>query len=354
MTIDKKKRFLIDSAFIALVAVLLYFLFKFATIYLLPFLIGLILAVLVQKPAKFLADKVKIKKGISSVILVIVLYLLVITIFSALCFGIYKKIFDLVSLLSNNISSWVSVFDDISGRFSNILNELPAEISNAVKTLPETLLSKLTEFATTFLSGTATLIAKNIPNLIITIIVTIVASCYLAKDYDRITVFLRSHLTGRINAILCDTKEIFFTSILKLLKSYFLLMFITFAELSIGLLIIGVKNPILLAGVIAFVDLLPVLGTGAVVIPWAVVALISGNLWLGIGLAVLYLIITIVRNFLEPKIIGDLVGLHPLVTLVCMFVGLRLFGILGMFGVPIAVIILAGLQRRGTINIFSK
>ncbi len=354
LTVEKKRKFLIDTAFIVLVGIILYFLFKFCTIYLLPFLIGLLLAVLVQRPANFISKKTKISKGLLSVFLVIVLYLVTISIISAICVLIYQKASDLVSTLPQYISVIGGTVSDLSAKFANILNDLPEEIVSAVNALPETVISGLTEFVTSFLSSSATAVAKNAPSLLITVIVTVVASCYLAKDYDGIMKYVHARISERANRIITDTKDIFFSSILKMLKSYFLLMMITFAELSIGLLIIGIKNPVTVAAIIAFVDLLPVLGTGAVVIPWAIISLITGNIWRGIGLALLYLVITIVRNFLEPKIIGDQVGLYPLLTLLSMFVGLRLFGILGMFAFPITIIVLAGLQNRGTIKLFGK
>ena len=354
MTVDKKRKFLIDTAFVVLIGAVLYFLFKFCTLYLLPFLIGLLLAVIVQRPAKYISGKTKLSKRVLSVVLVVVLYLITISLVSAICVFIYQKASDFVSALPQYIGVIGNTVSDLSTKFSNILNDLPAEIVTAVNTFPETIISRLTEFVTSFLSSSATAVAKNAPSLLITVIVTVVASCYLAKDYDSIMTFVHSNISERASKIIRDIKDIFFKSVLKLLKSYFLLMMITFAELSVGLLIIGIKNPVTVAAIIAFVDLLPVLGTGAVVIPWAIISLVTGNVWRGIGLALLYLVITVVRNFLEPKIIGDQVGLYPLITLLALFVGLRLFGILGMFAFPIAIIIIVGLHKRGTINFFSK
>ena len=92
---------------------------------------------------------------------------------------------------------------------------------------------------------------------------------------------------------------------------------------------------------------MPVLGTGTILIPWGVVNLLLGNFPLGIGLLVLYAIITIVRQTLEPRVVGNQIGLYPLVTLMCMFVGSYLFGIVGLFGVPIAVTIMVQLHRSG-------
>ena len=136
-----------------------------------------------------------------------------------------------------------------------------------------------------------------------------------------------------------------------MLKGYILLMLITFTELTIGLLLIGQSNAILLAAIICVIDILPVLGTGAVVIPWALISLFTGNILEAIGLILMYIVITIIRNFLEPKVIGNQVGLHPLITLLSMFCGLRLLGFVGLFGFPLTLIVLNDLYKRGKLNL---
>ena len=136
-----------------------------------------------------------------------------------------------------------------------------------------------------------------------------------------------------------------------MLKGYLALMFLTFIELSVGLLILGQSNAVLLAAIISVIDILPVLGTGAIVIPWAVISLFTGNIWKAIGLILLYIVITVIRNFSEPKIIGKQVGLHPLLTLLSMFCGLKLLGILGLFLCPLTLIIINDLYKRQKINL---
>ncbi len=352
MTIERKKRFLIDAAFIAVVAVLVYLVLKFSLRYFLPFVIGLVIAVIVQKPARYISHAFRIKKGIVSVILVVVMYLFTLSLITLLCVLIYNLASSFIGNISSYMDNAKELLGDINARFSEILDKLPPEVVSAVNKLPETILTKLSTVATNFLSSSVTTIATNLPTLLITVIVTVVASCYLAKDYDRVMGFVHKHTSEKVNRVIADTKEIFFKSILKIVKSYALLMLLTFTELTIGFLIIGVNNPIMLAAIIAVVDVLPVLGTGAILIPWGIFSLVNGNIWLAVGLLLLYLAITVIRNFIEPKIIGDQVGLYPLLTLVAMFVGLRFAGLLGMLGFPIIIIIISGLQKRGSINLF--
>ena len=144
-----------------------------------------------------------------------------------------------------------------------------------------------------------------------------------------------------------ESKTILIEKALKIVKGYLILMVINFAEISLGLLLFGVKNAVVIAIGIAMLDVLPILGTGTVLIPWSLISLINGNYGLALGLIVLYIITVIVRNLIEPKIIGGQVGLHPLITLVSIFIGLRLFGFFGMICLPLAIIIIFSLYKGG-------
>ncbi len=123
-------------------------------------------------------------------------------------------------------------------------------------------------------------------------------------------------------------------------------------ELALGLTIIGVPYSVLVALCIAIFDILPVLGTGGIMIPWAVITFVLGDYGMAIKLLMVYVIITVVRNILEPKIVGGQLGLHPIVTLASMFAGVQLLGVVGLFGFPILLSLLRYLNDTGTIHIF--
>lgn len=128
-------------------------------------------------------------------------------------------------------------------------------------------------------------------------------------------------------------------------------MTITFAELSLGLTVIGVKNYILIAFLISAFDILPVLGTGGIMIPWMAAAAPTGKYSLSLGLLIVYLIITVVRNIIEPQIVGSQIRLHPAVTLASMFAGVQQLGVVGLFGFPIGLSLIRHLNDNGTIYI---
>ena len=123
----------------------------------------------------------------------------------------------------------------------------------------------------------------------------------------------------------------------------------TFAEIAIGLLIIGFDNAAVIALLIAVFDILPIVGSGIVLAPWAVIKLLQGKIGMGIGLAILWAVVIVVRQIAEPKIVGKQVGLHPLATMLCLWVGLKLGGGIGMFALPISLLIILELKAEGLI-----
>ena len=161
-----------------------------------------------------------------------------------------------------------------------------------------------------------------------------------------------SQFPERGRALLLHIREYLVGTLLICIRSYALIMSITFLELSIGLTLIGVEHSIPTALCIALFDILPVLGTGGIMIPWTVISLLQGRYALGVGLAVVYLAVTVIRNILEPKIVGGQLGLHPVVTLAGMFIGAQLFGIIGLFGVPITLSLLCNLNQSGDLRLF--
>jgi predicted PurR-regulated permease PerM len=140
----------------------------------------------------------------------------------------------------------------------------------------------------------------------------------------------------------------------KFIRAYSAIISITFLELSIGFWILGIPNPFLFGVLIAIVDVMPILGTGAILLPWAIISLVIGNTKIGVGLLLLYVLITAVRQTIEPKIVGQQIGLHPILTLILMYVGAQLMGVLGLLILPIIATILVKMNEDGTIHLFKK
>lgn len=354
MNTEARRKFLIDFAFFAVIAGIIYVVFEFLSVYLLPFVIGIAVSFLVQRPVRAIHKKTRVSKGMITVIFVIFTYFAILAAVGLVGFLLYRWLSDLARLLPGILPTISETISEMNASLTQVLKDMPETVVTFLNGVPEKLIGGITTGITSLLSSAAKGAATGAPALLVSVIVTVVASCYIAKDYDVIICFAHRHVPKKAWDILIDIKELFVQNIFKILKGYLLLMLITFVELAIGLWITGQSNFIMLAAIICVVDILPVLGTGTVLIPWAVVSLISGNIWNSVGLLVLYAVITVIRNFLEPKIIGQQVGLHPLITLLSMFCGYKLIGFMGLFLFPLTLIILNDLYKHGKIKLFKE
>jgi len=198
----------------------------------------------------------------------------------------------------------------------------------------------------------ATRLISNFPLYLISVIFTIVLSVFISLEYDNITAFFRKQLPDKFNETF-EEARIFVTGTLwKMIKSYMIIMIITFLEILIGLSILSVNYALPIAAIIAFLDIMPVIGTGGVLIPWAIFELIIKNYLLGFGLLGLYVAVTVIRNIIEPRIVGHQIGLHPIITITAMYAGLRLFSVAGIIIGPVVAITVKYLNDEGKIKLF--
>lgn len=327
-----KKRFIINFFYIAIIGGLSIIICRFLLFRMFPFLLSLMVAALSQKPAIFLSTKTGIKKPICAMVLSAGIY---IGVGAVLVFLIYRLILSSVGLidyLPHIFSSLGNFTQKIEGWFSGYL---PNEYNISLSGILENFMRALTDFLTDIIKKAVTAT----PSFLLSSIVALVAACYISKDYDGLTRFAKSLCSKGFYDRFIRIKAILTKSVLRIVKGYFILMIITFAELAIGFTVLKIKNAYLLALIIALIDFLPVLGTGAVMVPWAIYSAVSGRTGLAVGLAVLYIVLTIVRNFAEPKIVSQQIGINPLFTLFSMYLGLKLFGGAGLVIFPVILIV---------------
>jgi sporulation integral membrane protein YtvI len=155
----------------------------------------------------------------------------------------------------------------------------------------------------------------------------------------------------RVSRFLSEFKNQLMLTCANYLKAYLFLMLLSFTQLYLGLTVLRVNYAFSVALFIAVVDILPVLGMGVIVIPWALWCFLTGNLPLGGGLMLLYGLMSIVRQIAEPKVVGNFIGLHPLASLLSVCVGLRFLGVGGMFALPMLVIVLKNMIKSGHLRL---
>lgn len=352
MNLGKQKAFLTSFAYVAVILLLIFIGLKYMLPILMPFVIGLVVAAILRKMIDFITSKLKINRTIVSIVLLLTFYsiLVVVLIFAG------AKIFSFIkdSVLKVPRLYQTTIEPALNGITIDVLNRFPEvemyleDIFNAMN---DTIFSFLTNMSTT-LFGMVTNFASQIPAILIKLIFTIVATFFFTIDYHRIVGFVLRQLSEDKKKMLVSIIDNVVSTLGKFIRAYATLITITFVELSLGFLILKVPNPFLIAGLVAFIDILPILGTGAVLLPWSVIAFILGNTPIGIGMLVLYVIITIVRQALEPRVVGQQIGLHPIVTLLCIFIGAQTFGVVGLLLLPVTATLLKKLNDEGTIHLF--
>lgn len=190
-------------------------------------------------------------------------------------------------------------------------------------------------------------VAKEIPNIFINVIFTILSAYFFVADRDRIYSWADRVIPEFIKERWGWAKKLISNAIGGYFKAQFKIMCVIFAVLWLGLMILGVKYSILWAIFIAFLDMLPVFGTGSILLPWTLLEVLDGDYRQAVGLVILYLISLLLHQLLQPKMVGDSVGMDPLATLIVMFMGYRFYGVLGMIiAIPIGMILI-NLYRNG-------
>ncbi|MBQ8868507.1 MAG: sporulation integral membrane protein YtvI [Oscillospiraceae bacterium] len=325
--------------------------------FLLPFIIGFIFAMLIRSFVRFIEDVTgmnsKISAGICTAMCYVLIFLLIY--FTVRLFtGEIIRFFDnLPQLYETKIAPTIKKIEQLISGFGGKNSEFEKMITSFLIGAE----NELSAFFKTLSGNAAESLAKlllKIPDLLVTITVTIVSSFFISIDYTAINDFFLSQLKPKTRERFTQIKEVFFKSVSRICVSYFLIFLITFAELSVGLFLLRVKHPLVISMVIAVADIFPVIGTGTILIPWSMIELLNGNKPLALGIFVLFLIISVVRNIIEPKIIGKNSGIHPVATMVAMYVGLKLGGVVCAVALPFVIIILKELNDKNIITIYRR
>ena len=356
MRTEKRRNFLIHFSYFALLVLAAFVFVRFLLPPLAPFVIAFVIAYLMKAPIGLLKEKLHVPGKLAAILTVLLFYGIIGGLVSLLGLralsGLSKLLQSLPTLYSEYIqpliwSILIDIEEFIMRMDASLMDALEGMGAQFVQSLGN-MVSSLSVKAMSAVSG----LASALPGLFIKLVVMIISTFFIAIDYERLTGFCLRQLNEKARNIVLEIKEYLIGTLFVCIRSYFIIMSITFVELSIGLTLIRIPHGILIAFLIAIFDILPVLGTGGIMIPWTVLSLLQGNLPRALGLLVIYLVITIIRNIIEPKIVGKQLGLHPVVTLACMFVGAQFAGVIGLFGLPIGLSLLCYLNEHKVISIF--
>jgi sporulation integral membrane protein YtvI len=350
---ELKRARIIKIGLVVIGIVLGIFLFYKLSFYVMPFIIAFIIASIIEPIIRFLMRKTKMPRKIAAPI----------TLLFFLCsFGVIITL--IVIRLINEIKSVAVILPDIAANLYmditiwvnkgiDIFQWLPPEVTDNIGSVLSDFSKNLTNLLKSITKG-AYVTAVSIPEALLFTIITILSTFFISNDREKISRFFTAQFPKRWIDKAKDIMNDMFSALVGYLKAQLIIMMITFAELFIGFTIIRVRYSLLLAFIISIADALPILGTGGFLVPWSIYSFFTGNIRMGVSLLILYGIVLIVRQLIEPKIVGAQIGVYPLVTLIAMYTGLKIFGFIGLILGPILVLvirnIMIGILKNRTIK----
>ncbi|QGG48207.1 sporulation integral membrane protein YtvI [Heliorestis convoluta] len=322
------------------------------TVYLFPFIVGATIAVLMDPLVEFLAKKAKISRGWSSLIsLILFIGLLSFTVF----FIVSRLVVELLKIAANlpspqKISDFFTDWINAAEPYYALLYSSPEVVATIQRVTSDALVTvknMMVSLSNFLLEALAAL-----PEFFTVLLFTIIATFFISRD-KRVILGLLYGVLPRQRAkqtrqVLLEMSRAF----MGFIRAQFILITITGILTILGLYIIGVEYAFTIGILAGVLDILPIIGPGLLFIPWIGWELLTGNYGLALKLALLYGFLAVSRQMIEPKVVADSIGLHPLVTLLAIYVGLRAFGFIGIIIGPTIVLLLMSLYRAGIFRDF--
>lgn len=325
---------------------------------LLPFLIAFLLALLTRPVVLWLSRRVRCPVGVVAAFVTLV----TLALFGGVCYLAISRLLHEIQRL------FLFLLEDVAdpagklARFGGSVRAALDRIPLAARLQREGMLQHFVGDAQAFfeeqlhhifsrvserVTGAAAELLRRLPAVLFFLLVTLISCFYFSVDYERVCRGLARLVPGRFAAVLPMWRRRAQRAILRFLRVYALLFLLTFGELVLGFFVLRVEYVFLLALITAALDVLPVLGVGTVLVPYALFSLATGDVFRGVGLLVLYGLVTVVRQVAEPHLVGKSFGLHPIPMLISFYVGLKLFGVAGVLvGPGVALLIKAVLDER--------
>jgi len=316
-----------------------------------PFVLGWVIAALIEPIVSYLERRLRINRGWAAFLSLTSISGIFISI---IAIGVSKLTVEMVklstviprysTLITNNLKEFLFQIRDIY-KAMNLSPQVVEGVSGSLSGLVVSL-TNFTSRVTDFLVRLLTVL----PNFLLIMVIAVIASYFISRDRKIIAVIAARILPTSFYEILVAISEDIGKAIFGYIRAQLILISITACQTVIGLYILGIDYAITMGLVVGFVDILPILGPGAVLIPWFIIEMIKGNFYLAVGLGIIYVFIILVRQVLEPKIVAENIGLHPLATLMSIFVGLKLFGFIGVILGPILLVIIKAASRGSILS----
>ena len=322
-------------------------------IFFMPFVVGWIIALIASPLVEFFEKKVKIKRKASSAFVIIAVIALVILAGYLLGLKLTEQIVDFIGELPQMWESIQRDFEEIGEKLDAAGKYLPKELELALTSITSNVGKYLGEFFGGLGSPTIEAVSRftmNLPSIIIAIIMTLLSAYFFVADKDYVPNLLDKVMTESMMERFHMIKRGLVHAVGGYFKAQLKIEFWMYLLLAIGFTILRVRYAFVIAIGVAFLDLLPFFGTGTVLIPWAVIKFLNGDYTMVIGLLIIWGVGQLARQLIQPKIVGESVGLAPIPTLFLLFIGYKAAGVVGMIiAVPIGIIVLT-MYEEGVFN----
>lgn len=329
--------------YVVLILIGLYLAFKLSIFYM-PFLVAFIISLIIEPAIRFIMRNTKLTRRGSSIIIFIIVSIIIL---GGIIWGIvalFSEASDLLQGLNGYVEKAYILFQDMMNQFDFDKIHLPNEITTIFENSTGGLLNTVSNWVRNSLNGVLNVVTS-IPTIAIYFVITIMALYLICVDKVYILDQIEHHFPKRwVFKLGTHVRELTKT-LGGFLKAEATLILVSFVISLIGLYILkfakfNVEFPLLMALLIGFVDALPILGSGTVMVPWAIISGLNGDLKLGIAIIVLFAVMSTIRQFLEPRLVSKHIGTHPIFTLIAMYTGFKFIGVFGMLIGPIILIII--------------
>lgn len=328
-------------ALCAFVLLVLWLAGKFLFPLLLPFLLGLLVAMSAEPLVSLLQGRLKLRRGLATALGVTVALLLTVGLVLTLCALLIRELGALAGVLPDLEDAAGNGLHALKFWLTDLAHKAPAPVSPLLSQGVEgifsgssTLVDNLTDKALTLASG----ILRGVPDSALGLGTWILSSFMISARLPQIRSWIGAHLPAAWHNTWLPRLKALKQSLWGWLLAQTKLVGITLGILSVGFLLLKIPHALLWAGAVCLVDILPILGTGTVLIPWSLVCFLQGDSLRAVGLLAIYTIVSLLRSVLEPRFVGKQLGLDPLVTLLSLYAGYRIWGVPGMLLAPILAV----------------
>ena len=320
-----------------------------------PFIIAFLIAWMLDRPITWLSKKAHLPRGLAAILLILLFAVAatgLITLAGAGIVTVIKRGMGILpGIFSESILPALEYFFDNLEQLAGSIDPMAGStLSSSMDNVYQLLSDGAVKASGAVLSALGGMLT-HVPSAVAKAVITMILTTFISMDFATVRRFLSRMIPAGVKPVLRECGSFFGQALPKCLLSYLMILCITACELSIGLLILRIPNALTIALVTSLLDILPVLGTGTVLIPWAIFHLLQDDLFTGIGLLVLYAVIALIRNFIEPHLVGRQIELHPVLTFTGMLLGVRFFGFFGLFGVPLFLAFLRYLHEEGFLHL---